>query len=260
VAAAIGLHDLVPVTVERTIEKTVAPPRQPYGQRNPTMIPNPERQKWRDAGRIGQGPPREIPDPNYKPPVAKVVKEKGSLQLFADNSKTAGALNAPMRYDGDRDLARASCFDILCNNTDRHNGNWMIQGDTGRPPRIINPEWHAWVAAGNHGPQPERVINDPNHKVGSPLKIVLIDHGLTFPTSEEGLRSWLMSEAVKRKLPVPQEVLSWDAGKIKSAMEKHGLEPAAVDVAMNRLTMLKFAAARNHTFNDLDANLNNQNW
>jgi hypothetical protein len=112
------------------------------------------------------------------------------------------------RYDGEKDLARASAFDVLVGNTDRHSGNWMLGKG----------------------------------------KISLIDNGLAFPTSNKGFRSWLFSEARVKDLSIPKEVISWDAAKVGAAMDKHGLGGKEKQMALNRLESLKLAAEQGHTF------------
>lgn len=178
VAKVIGLQDLVPPTIERTVKFSF--------------------------GKL-EGP-----------------EQKGSFQLFfdgKDGSKIAGA----SKYDGDKDLARASAFDILCNNTDRHHKNWMIEN-------------------------------------GGSKKLALIDHGLAFPTTHSGMRSWLLNEAASRHLKVPQEVLGWNGDKIADAMRKHGLDEGAVLVMRERLEMLHKAATNNRGFVGLRSKTNAQDY
>jgi hypothetical protein len=68
----------------------------------------------------------------------------GSIQHFVTNAEQASNSGNP--FDGKRDAARATAFDFVIGNEDRHQNNWMIQGGD---------------------------------------KIKLIDHGLSFPQSTE---------------------------------------------------------------------------
>jgi hypothetical protein len=70
----------------------------------------------------------------------------GIIHPFAEG-ETAGNVGEAKRYDGDRDCARCAAFDYVIADGDRHNGNWICQGD---------------------GP-----------------KIQLIDHGMCFPNGDK---------------------------------------------------------------------------
>jgi Phosphatidylinositol 3- and 4-kinase len=65
----------------------------------------------------------------------------GSMQDFVPNATEAMSSERP--FDGAEDAARAAVFDAVIGNQDRHQGNWLVNEDTG--------------------------------------KIALIDHGLSFP-------------------------------------------------------------------------------
>lgn len=137
----------------------------------------------------------------------------GSIQKWADGATVAANVYAnSTRFDGDKDLARAAAFDLLIGNTDRHSGNWMAKFDAEKN-NIF-----------------ERNITS---------KLVLIDNGLAFPTAKGGFRSYLAKEAGNRGLKIPEEVKSWDANKIKAALEKHGLEESTVKLTLRRLEKIK---------------------
>lgn len=146
----------------------------------------------------------------------EVNGKKGSMQQWADNSKTAHAIGGDKMYNGHKDLARAAAFDYMINNTDRHSGNWMIQDGS---------------------------------KQG---RIKLIDNGLAFPTNNSGFRSYLFDKATKLGLEVPKEVLTWDINKIEAAMRQHKLPDTAVNVVKERLKILQRFAKTGDTFDARD--------
>jgi len=119
--------------------------------------------------------------------------EIGSIQQFMDGQV---AFRAPRgsEYDGDTDAARAAVFDYLIGNTDRHMGNWLVS------------------------PQG---------------KLVLIDHGLSFPTDDEAednhTNREILDHAAQNRLRMPD--LTPLAGKwpeIESELHHHGIEPEAI--------------------------------
>jgi hypothetical protein len=143
--------------------------------------------------------------------------EIGSLQHFAHCATEASKLPISEMFDGDKDLARAAAFDVLTSAHDRHVGNWLVE----------------------------------NAKSPSLSKLVLIDHGLSFPEHKRKFVSVLAEFARRKKLPVPQEVLSWDANKIRDAMHEHGLGFAAQARVIQQLDILKQAARSGMTFDFL---------
>lgn len=138
----------------------------------------------------------------------------GSLQKFVPRAKEASKLLEHKMFDGDGDLARAAAFDVLTSARDRHAGNWLLENA-------------------------RSTING---------KLVLIDHGLTFPERKRKFVSFLAREARRRRLAVPREVLTWNEGKIRDAMRRHGLSKAAQSLTMQKLEILKAAARSGGTF------------
>ncbi len=100
----------------------------------------------------------------------------------------------------------AAAFDFLIGNTDRHDGNWMIKADG---------------------------------------KMMLIDHGLTFPnTGLDDFRSYIFRNCTQESFMVPSEVATWSESKVKAAMDKHGIEPKAREGVLMRLARLKLHAGK----------------
>jgi hypothetical protein len=87
VAKIVGMHDMVPATVQRTFES------------GPPAI----------AGRTGS-----------------LMKFVDNAQPAAEQERHGGIKVAPNAYDGSEDFARAAMFDYVTGNTDRHPGNWMV--------------------------------------------------------------------------------------------------------------------------------------
>jgi hypothetical protein len=81
------------------------------------------------------------------PTIGRTVNgERGSLQEWQKGVPAANAMNYS-QYDGDVGASRAAAFDYVIGNTDRHSGNWLVEGE------------------------------------GVNAKLHLIDHGLSFPES-----------------------------------------------------------------------------
>lgn len=134
----------------------------------------------------------------------------GSFQKFAENAVTAveGKINQQYDkntiYDGDEDLARATAFDYLIGNSDRHSGNWML--------------------------------NKKN-------KLILIDNGLSFPdTNAQGGNFYFMGEAVKRKLTIPASVKSWDWNKVQHVLKGYGFNESEIKQTQKRFDHLQATA------------------
>lgn len=136
----------------------------------------------------------------------------GSVQHWKEDAQAAKFVLD--KYDGDEDLSLSAAFDFLICNTDRHEGNWMVGNADG--------------------------------------KLTLIDHGLNFPTNElDHFDSELFARAMRKKMPVPDVVNSWDEGKILAELEAHGIEEDARNQVAERLSYLKIAASSKRTFRDL---------
>ena len=130
----------------------------------------------------------------------------GSFQEFVKGGKVARAIDDKTKRFGDgSDLARAVAFDTLIGNIDRHAGNWIVKGSN----------------------------------------IKLIDNGGSLPVRDDkDFRSRLVQEASERKLPVPKEVMQWDAKGIDRILANHGIEQGARKLVQKRLLLLKRHAGR----------------
>lgn len=121
--------------------------------------------------------------------------ENASFQCFAPDCQVATSLLDKDRYDGEEDRARAAALDYLVGNTDRHAGNWLI------------------------------------NKQG---KMVLIDHGLSFPDNHEGgSQAYILCTASgmekgEKVLPIPDSVKNVQWADIHKVMHKHGLSLSAM--------------------------------
>lgn len=135
----------------------------------------------------------------------------GSAQDYIDGTVPAVAVyRRSTMYGSPEDLARAAVFDYLTANTDRHGSNWMV-----------------------------RESDD---------KLVLIDHGLCFPTAydERDFHNvMLVAEAVKRDLPMP-DLSAWEGRwpAVEESLRAAGLENAAVALAKDRWDTLTSGAAK----------------
>ncbi len=124
--------------------------------------------------------------------------KQGSLQQFVPNSPEAQTLPDHLMYDGDEDASRAAVFDYLLGNSDRHDGNWLV----------------------NNG------------------KLVLIDNGLSFPHSvyfEDYFNHDFWDHAVQHQLPMPD--VSGMVGKwpeVENALRAAGLEEEAIGLTRQR--------------------------
>src|SRR5206468_73311 len=107
--------------------------------------------------------------------------------------------------------------DFLIMNTDRHAGNWLASSQ-------------------------------------DPTKLVLIDHGLSFPDKrvrELNFSTRLLTRAMGAK--VPPDVAGWaEAGKgIEAALRRYGIPETAVRMTSARLDALVAAAKDGKTFRQL---------
>lgn len=129
---------------------------------------------------------------------------KGSAQAFVPGAKPAAELDYEEQWDGKKDMARAAALDYVIGNQDRHNGNWLIK-DAGTPN----------------------------------AKMILIDHGLSFPRglSDECtfLARRLTDRAADKKMPVPPEIKNVDPEKFKAVLQSHGLSEREIKAASWRL-------------------------
>lgn len=100
--------------------------------------------------------------------------ERGSIMAFAEgNQGNANDVSSSIKYDGEKDLARAAAFDYVIGQSDRHGGNWMLSGDD---------------------------------------KLVLIDNGLTFPDRQSlSGNCFILERAIRKGLPLPEECAQWDS-------------------------------------------------
>lgn len=136
----------------------------------------------------------------------------GSVQQWVPDAKVAADFDDddPRIYDGEDDHKLATAFDYLIGNTDRHDGNWMIDKDG---------------------------------------KLHLIDNGLAFPyNNHDKFRSYLFNTAARTSLKVPEAVNSWDGDKIANELKKHNIEQEAIDGVLKRLKDLKLAASAGAKF------------
>ena len=139
--------------------------------------------------------------------VEGLAGEAGSAQLWMDGDM---AKDKPLsqRYDGDEDLKRAAVFDFATGNTDRHAGNWLMNGD----------------------------------------KIVLIDHGYAFSYKDEGQGNHKFVSEVANRAPQynrgapPSEyakVYSDRWPKISTALKGLGMTPQVISRMKKRIDMLQ---------------------
>lgn len=123
----------------------------------------------------------------------------GSVQAFAERSKTAKHLDNSMKYGtSHHDVERATLFDAIMGNSDRHAANWMI------------------TSAG---------------------KMVLIDHGLILSKLPSYPRIDIRNGLTDRRAEIPASIKApWKAQwpKIKMTLKKQGIEPEAIKLAQAR--------------------------
>jgi hypothetical protein len=104
VSKIVGLDDLVPVTVMKTIP---GEPDSIYDEKSA------KESGWGDLVKAGDTK-KGTPD------------KEGSCQEFCENCDVAYKAPVSKMYDGLTDSIRAMAFDFVMGNTDRHQGNWMI--------------------------------------------------------------------------------------------------------------------------------------
>jgi hypothetical protein len=125
----------------------------------------------------------------------------GCLQRFVPNAQLGIRAG---QGDSFQDVAMAGAFDYLIGNTDRHGGNWLVNGG----------------------------------------KLTLIDHGHCFPPAVEPFAvSHLTNEMVAADAPVPPVVRQWAARwpEIERLLVHGGL--TTEEVRMTRARLLTMAAA-----------------
>lgn len=148
--------------------------------------------------------------------VSRVVGGRaGSLQSFAEGALPASDFSREERFDGEEDSMRAAAFDFLIGNTDRHANNWLLKDG----------------------------------------KLVLIDHGLSFPNGEEG--DWsnadITIENVNRRRSSYVRLVThdwkdkWSA--IEKVMENQGFADEEIDFLKFRFDILTSPGT---TFEDLE--------
>ena len=58
----------------------------------------------------------------------QIGEDSGSFQEFVDEAKEALDMTTAEARDGETDAVRSIVYDLIIGNTDRHLGNWMLQG------------------------------------------------------------------------------------------------------------------------------------
>ncbi len=155
----------------------------------------------------------------------QIEDRNGSLQAFVpDADKAMGILEFgktyPQQekwdklYDGTEDHARAASFDYLIGNLDRHDGNWLVD------------------------------------KKG---KLVLIDHGTSFPKEHDPqwyakyANGMIYHAAVHRELPIPEQLKKTKWEDLQRVAESHRFSPPTIALMKKR-----FEDLQNHkTFGEL---------
>jgi|GEM_PF-1463880 phage putative head morphogenesis protein, SPP1 gp7 family len=137
--------------------------------------------------------------------ILEVNGKLGSVQAFVERASSAGDLYGSERMFGNspEDIQRATLFDAIMGNTDRHAGNWMVRHDN---------------------------------------KIQLIDHGLILPTDNPHLRINFIGgkgkNVVRPGHVIPDDLKQewadkWD--EVEAAMYHRKIPPAAIRDAERRL-------------------------
>ena len=128
--------------------------------------------------------------------------EQGSIQEWQPNCKVAHRCDDATKYDGTKDRMRAQAFDFVMGNMDRHEGNWMINKNSG--------------------------------------KIVLIDNGFNLPDSVHN-RARKGFRGVTKDSAIPDSVKDSWKGKwpqIEKTMKANGIGDKAVKCAKHRYDAL----------------------
>ncbi len=124
---------------------------------------------------------------------------EGSIQLYVDEAIPAVKASLAERYDGEEDASRAAALDYICGQLDRHQGNWLVKNG----------------------------------------KLVLIDNGTSFSSSEEDI-PWkhnmeFWRNAVDNGLPIPDlSSIKGKWGELEKTLKKSGIEEEAIALAKKR--------------------------
>jgi hypothetical protein len=115
-------------------------------------------------------------------------------------------------------IGKLAAFDVLVGNTDRHNKNWLVPVD--------------------------------NSKKG----VILIDHGLLFPSDDYyGIRSYFGVRAQREGVKVSDAIgKSWHGkwDKIEAILAKNKIDAVSIRATKERYDKLIKAADSNKDFND----------
>lgn len=134
--------------------------------------------------------------------IRQMDREPASVQEFRPG-KEAADKSRDVRFDGNKDAARAAAFDYVIGNEDRHVGNWMMN---------------------NAG------------------KISLIDHGLSFPERSNGMdfNQIMIGYAQKKGFSPQEQAAPYTANKdaITSALRAVGLREASIKGVSDRIDSL----------------------
>ena len=129
---------------------------------------------------------------------------RGALLQF-ENGRVAMIVTHP--YDGKENAARVAVFDFVIGNTDRHTGNWLVEGQ------------------------------------GDMAKLHLIDHGLAFPESTRAKGRNMFAQHIRWDSPVknPRDYADpyvTKKGAILNTLSNLGLPKKAVDGVGARIDTL----------------------
>jgi hypothetical protein len=132
----------------------------------------------------------------------------GALRRYVDNADAAADMGIAAQmigkiFDGKKDLARAAAFDFAIGNEDRHTGNWLVTKGT-----------------------------DP--------KLVLIDHGYTFPSRNEKEWGNYMIGHEAKDLEIPEEARHWidKWSQVERHMKALGFRKVEIEAAHDRIKAL----------------------
>lgn len=146
----------------------------------------------------------------FMPEGGQFSEDVGSVQAFVPNARTAMEavdFNNPDSIWGSdpNDVARAAAFDYLIGSGDRHANNWMLDGKG---------------------------------------KISLIDNGIAFwPVAGRGGNK-LLGKAMNDKMPIPDEVKTWDWGKVEPILKECRIPSDQAGAVKRRLEHLRDLANR----------------
>lgn len=146
-----------------------------------------------------------------------IKRVKSSIQKYV-NEVDSGEMDTGGKKEdiAAEELIRASLYDMILGNTDRHDSNWLQSTDGSR--------------------------------------LLLIDHGLILSTRKGEWRSELFDEAAERDLPLPADIITkfktnWLA--ISRALRTLKIEPIAIRLAKQRKDIAIEVAEAGGNFNDL---------